>query len=200
MKIDFKASDTLVSGLWYPMIFFVFCTFLKKICPYLGIYIIYINLAGGMDENLMKRIKVATKLDDKEILQRYKTFNKQFRKGRVSSRAFRKMSLQVLEETEIDEFVSNVFFIFDVGESGYLSFEKFTLATEMANISGNVLDKLSWLFDHVYYYDEVCIIIITYSIDTSILHAIILKIVSFHDLPIRAAWAGHLLLGRLKQL
>ena len=110
----------------------------------------------------MKRIKVATKLDDKEILQRYKTFNKQFRKGRVSSRAFRKMSLQVLEETEIDEFVSNVFFIFDVGESGYLSFEKFTLATEMANISGNVLDKLSWLFDHVYYYDEVCIIIITY--------------------------------------
>ena len=108
----------------------------------------------------MKRIKVATKLDDKEILQRYKTFNKQFRKGRVSLRAFRKMSLQVLEETEIDEFVSNVFFIFDVSKSGYLSFEKFTLATEMANISGNVLDKLSWLFDHVYYYDEVCIIII----------------------------------------
>ena len=107
----------------------------------------------------MKRIKVATKLDDKEILQRYKTFNKQFRKGRVSSRAFRKMSLQVLEETEIDEFVSNVFFIFDVGESGYLSFEKFTLATEMHNINGNVLDKLSWLFDHVYYYDEVCICI-----------------------------------------
>ena len=134
----------------------------KYVRTYLGIYIIYINLAGGMDENLMKRIKVATKLDDKEILQRYKTFNKQFRKGRVSLRAFRKMSLQVLEETEIDEFVSNVFFIFDVSKSGYLSFEKFTLATEMANISGNVLDKLSWLFDHVYYYDEVCIIIITY--------------------------------------
>ena len=52
-----------------------------------------------MDENLLKRIKVATKLDDKEILQRYKTFNKQFRKGRVSTRSFRKMSLQVLEET-----------------------------------------------------------------------------------------------------
>ena len=162
MKIDFKASDTLVSGLWYPMIFFCFFALSSKkyVRKYLGIYIIYINLAGGMDENLMKRIKVATKLDDKEILQRYKTFNKQFRKGRVSLRAFRKMSLQVLEETEIDEFVSNVFFIFDVSKSGYLSFEKFTLATEMANISGNVLDKLSWLFDHVYYYDEVCIIII----------------------------------------
>ena len=139
------------------MIFFVFLHFPQKNTYVLRyIYIIYINLAGGMDENLMKRIKVATKLDDKEILQRYKTFNKQFRKGRVSLRAFRKMSLQVLEETEIDEFVSNVFFIFDVSKSGYLSFEKFTLATEMANISGNVLDKLSWLFDHVYYYDEVC--------------------------------------------
>ena len=110
-----------------------------------------------MDENLLKRIKVATKLDDKEILQRYKTFNKQFRKGRVSSRSFRKMSLQVLEETEIDEFVTNVFYIFDGDETGYLSFEKFTYATEMHNISGNVLDKLAWLFDHVYYYDEVCI-------------------------------------------
>ena len=167
--------------------FFVFSYFPQENI-YLGIYIF---LAGGMDENLMKRIKVATKLDDKEILQRYKTFNKQFRKGRVSSRAFRKMSLQVLEETEIDEFVSNVFFIFDVGESGYLSFEKFTLATEMANISGNVLDKLSWLFDHVYYYDEVCIIIITcIKISILILPAIILKNVSFHDLPIRAAWLG----------
>ena len=40
----------------------------------------------------------------------------------------------------------------------------------------------------------------TLHIDTLIFPAIILKIVSFHDFPIGAAWADHWFLSRLKQL
>ena len=39
----------------------------------------------------------------------------------------------------------------------------------------------------------------TLHIDTLILPAIILKIVSLQDWSIRAVWAGHWLLGRLKE-
>ena len=39
----------------------------------------------------------------------------------------------------------------------------------------------------------------TLHIDTLILPAIILKIFFLHDLSLRAAWAGHWLLGQLKE-
>ena len=41
---------------------------------------------------------------------------------------------------------------------------------------------------------------VTPEIDTLFHPAIILKIFSIHDYSLRAAWAGHQLLGRLKQL
>ena len=111
-----------------------------------------------MDVSLLKRLKVATKLEDRDIVKRYKMFNKQFPKGKVSIAEFRQMSLAVLEDPEeVDDFVTNVFFIFDINIPARrpMNFERFTLATEMNAISGNILEKLSWLFDHVYYYDEV---------------------------------------------
>ena len=108
--------------------------------------------------SLLKRLKVATKLEDKEIVKRYKMFNKQHPKGNVSSDDFREMSLKILDESEVDEFVSNVFYIFDLKCDQFMNFEKLTLATEMHYIHGNVLDKFSWLLDHVYYYEEVSLI------------------------------------------
>ena len=69
---------------------------------------------GGIEVSLLKRLKVATKLEDKEIVKRYKMFNKQHPKGNVSSDDFREMSLKILDESEVDEFVSNVFYIFDL--------------------------------------------------------------------------------------
>ena len=38
-------------------------------------------------------------------------------------------------------------------------------------------------------------IVVTLHIDTLILPAMILKIVSYHDFPLRAAWVSHSLLG-----
>ena len=73
-----------------------------------------------MDVSLLKRLKVATKLEDRDIVKRYKMFNKQFPKGKVTIDEFRKMSLAVLEDPEeVDDFVTNVFFIFTLSSDSY---------------------------------------------------------------------------------
>ena len=66
--------------------------------------------------------------------------------------AFRKLSLSVLSEDEVDDFTNNVFRMFDVDRDKTLTFEEFTLATVIhATCSEeNPMEKLSWLFDNVY--------------------------------------------------
>ncbi len=70
----------------------------------------------------------------------------------MSVPAFRKLSLAVLSEAEVDEFVSNVFKMFDVNKDKTLTFEEFTFATVIHSTCDeeNPMEKLSWLFDNVY--------------------------------------------------
>jgi hypothetical protein len=111
---------------------------------------------GGMESNTFSRIKTATNLPDNDIIKRYQEFYKQFPSGGMTVQAFRQLSLSVLDETEVDEFTQNVFQMFDVDKDKTLTFEEFTMATEVHSVNSNPLEKLSWLFDHVY--DKVTII------------------------------------------
>lgn len=103
----------------------------------------------SMDKASLSRIKNATKLTDSEIEDRYQEFTRQFPSGGITKEAFKNLSLNVLEEEDVNEFTNNVFIMFDVDRNGYLTFAEFTLAIEVAS-NVNPLEKLSWLFDHVY--------------------------------------------------
>lgn len=105
---------------------------------------------GGMDMGSFKRIKEATQMEDHDIVERYQEFVNQFPSGVMSIAAFRELSLQVLDEQEVEAFTENVFNMFDVDKDTTLTFEEFTLATLAQQQNQNPLEKLSWLFDHVY--------------------------------------------------
>ena len=109
-----------------------------------------VSLDLSLDKPTVNRLKNATKLSEPDIIERYEEFNRQFSDKGISVTAFQQLSLAVLDEAEVDEFVTNVFRMFDVDKNQYLTFEEFTLATEVHASNGNPLEKLSWLFDNIY--------------------------------------------------
>ena len=60
------------------------------------------------------------------------------------------MSCRVLDEAEVIDFTAKIFNLFDADRDNHLTFEEFTMATEVKDTKGSPLSKLSWLFDHVY--------------------------------------------------
>ena len=85
------------------------------------------------------------------IVARFHEFMKQFPTGGISIDEFKKLSSHVLKEEEVEEFTASVFKMFDADMNAYLTFEEFTLATEVHEVANaNPLEKLSWLFENVY--------------------------------------------------
>ena len=99
-----------------------------------------------LDGAVIQRIKSSTNLSEGEINLRHETFQKQFPDGGITVRAFRKLSACVVDQKEVRDFTISVFEIFDGDRNKYLTFEEFTLATEVHETT----EKLAWLFDNVY--------------------------------------------------
>ena len=115
-----------------------------------------------MDGKALRRLKRSTGLTEKEIMEKYEDFTKQFSEKGMTPSQFRRLSCAVLDESEVDNFTRKVFKMFDEDQNRLLTFEEFLLATE--NMKANPLMKLSWLFDNVYdqvpylnYYIIMCI-------------------------------------------
>ena len=110
------------------------------------------NPTPPLDEEVIARLKEATKLNEKEIIQKHEEFYQMFpdKKG-VSRRNFRRLSCHVLDdESEAADFSNKIFNLFDSDKSNHLDFEEFTLATVQHDTKGFPLQKLAWYFDHVY--------------------------------------------------
>ena len=107
---------------------------------------------SSLDEVTIQRIKSATNLTEPEINQRHGEFCKQFPDGGITMRAFRRLSSCVIDEGEVNDFTEKVFGMFDGDKNHFLTFEEFTLATEVHDTT----EKLAWLFDNVY--DQVMIL------------------------------------------
>ena len=104
-----------------------------------------------LDKGTVSRLKNATKLSENEIVDRHKEFNRLFPENQgVSIKSFRRLSCRVVDETEVIDFSNKIFGLFDADKDNNLSFEEFTLATEVHDTKGNPLGKLAWLFDNVY--------------------------------------------------
>ena len=68
----------------------------------------------------------------------------------INAKSFRRLSYRVVDETEVVDFTAKIFNLFDADKDNHLTFEEFTMATEVKDTKGSPLGKLSWLFDNVY--------------------------------------------------
>ena len=60
------------------------------------------------------------------------------------------MSCRIVDDSESYDFTTKIFNLFDADKDNHLTFEEFTMATEVHDTKGKPLGKLAWLFDHVY--------------------------------------------------
>ncbi len=79
--------------------------------------------------------------------------------NQISKDDFRQMSLQIVDSSEVDLFVENVFRLFDANRDRYLDFEEFTMATstdekgkgnKRKKVKKKPIDKLTWIYENIY--------------------------------------------------
>ena len=78
-----------------------------------------------------------TGLSEDELKKKQEMFIKQFPDGQITKDEFKEIAYQLIDDSDIDGFVENVFRMFDINQDRSLDFVEYVLATSSAEL-GNI--------------------------------------------------------------